>query len=297
MGKYELTWSEYREYMKMVDIFIDFMGRKMRPVTDDNRCDAVTCPSNLYDPSMTFKNGEEPRQPAVTMTPYGARQYTKWLSKLTQQVYRLPTEAEWEYACRAGTATAYHFGDDAADLGDYAWYAENSDETTQEVGQKNPNPWGLYDMYGNVAELVLDEYREDGYAELDAKTTAAAAVAWPTDYDFRVYRGGTYDDYEEDCRSASRRATEGDDWKIDDPNEPKSPWWYADPPTLAVGMRLLRPLKTPSEEDLVKVWDAAVEDVQDSADHRIGEGRGAWGLVDPTLPEAIVELEKIKAGG
>ena len=68
MGKYEVTWGEYKEFMKMVDTFIDFLGYQMRKVTDENRCDAVTAPSNLYDPSVTFENGEEPRQPAVTMT-------------------------------------------------------------------------------------------------------------------------------------------------------------------------------------------------------------------------------------
>ena len=266
-------------------------------MTDENRCDAVSAPSNLYDPSMTFKHGEEPRQPAATMTHYGAKQYTKWLSRLSGQVYRLPTEAEWEYACRAGSATAYHFGDDAAGLGDHAWYAENSDEKTHEVGQKKPNAWGLYDMYGNVAEIVLDEYREDAYGRLQPKASAADAVAWPTDYDFHVFRGGTYDDFEEACRSAARKATEGDTWKTKDPNEPKSPWWYADPPSLAIGFRLVRPLATPSAEELVRVWDADVEAIRDSANQRISEGRGAWGVVDPALPAAIVELQKKKAGG
>jgi sulfatase modifying factor 1 len=221
MSKYELTWSEYKLYMDLVDTFIGFIGYRLRPVTDDNKFDAVSAPSNLYDPSMTFDKGEDPRQPAVTMTAYAAKQYTKWLSKLTGVIHRLPSEAEWEYACRAGTSTAYHFGDDPADLGDHAWYADNSDETTHPVGEKNPNAWDLYDMYGNVAELVLDEYREDAYGELEGKTVAAAdAIAWPADYDFRVYRGGSFDEFEDGCRSAVRKATEGDEWKTEDPNEP-----------------------------------------------------------------------------
>jgi formylglycine-generating enzyme required for sulfatase activity len=297
MGKYEVTWAEYKNFMQLVDTFIDFKTYKMRVVTDENRCDAVTAPSNLYDPSVTFSHGEDPQQPAVTMTAYAAKQYTKWISKLTGQCYRLPTEAEWEYACRAGTTTAYYFGDSPGELGDHAWYADNSDEKTHHVGQKRPNPWGLYDMLGNVAELVLDEYRE-AYGASDGKPVAAAdAVAWPNDYDNRVFRGGSWDDFEEDCRSAKRRATEGEDWKIEDPNEPKSPWWYADEPSLCVGFRMMRSLREPSEEELRKVWDAAVADVQDAADHRISEGRGAWGLVDPDLPSAVEDLKKKKASG
>jgi formylglycine-generating enzyme required for sulfatase activity len=297
MGKYEIRWAEYREFMGLVDTFIDFTSYKMRLVTDENRADAITAPSNLYDPSMTFDKGEDPELPAVTMTVYAAKQYTKWLSRITGQYFRLPTEAEWEYACRAGATTAYPFGDDPADLGDYAWYEENSDETPHKVGEKKPNAWGLYDMIGNVAELVLDEYREDGYEAHGGKTVAAAdAVAWPTEYDNRVCRGGAWDDFEEDCRCAKRRATEGEDWKTEDPNEPKSPWWYADKPTLSIGFRIIRPLAPPTEEDLKKTWDPAVVDIQEAAEYRISEGRGAWGLVDPDLPDAIEAVKKKKAG-
>ncbi|MCK5186430.1 MAG: formylglycine-generating enzyme family protein [Deltaproteobacteria bacterium] len=113
--------------------------------------------------------------------------------------YRLPSEAEWEYAARAGTTTRYSFGDDASELGDYAWYINNSERETHPIGQKKSNPWGLYDMHGNVWEWVQDEYHgsydgapSDGSAWEDGNSTK------------RVYRGGGWILFAGNCRSAAR---------------------------------------------------------------------------------------------
>ena len=124
------------------------------------------------------------------------------MSQITGKTYRLPTEAEWEYACRAGTTTRYYFGDDASQLGDYAWYSANSQSKTHPVGQKKPNAWGLYDMSGNVWEWCEDDWH-DNY--IGAPTDGSA---WLINNDNRSHlkclRGGSWFESPNLCRSAYR---------------------------------------------------------------------------------------------
>jgi formylglycine-generating enzyme required for sulfatase activity len=122
------------------------------------------------------------------------------LSRITGKTYRLPTEAEWEYACRAGTTTRYYFGDDANQLGDYAWYYENSNDTTHPVGQKKPNAFGLYDLHGNVWEWCADTWHDnyDG-----APTNGSVWIKNGDDNRFPL-RGGSWGCNLDDCRSAIR---------------------------------------------------------------------------------------------
>ncbi|MEL6845263.1 MAG: SUMF1/EgtB/PvdO family nonheme iron enzyme, partial [Bacteroidota bacterium] len=212
--------------------------------------DAVTRPSPPYE-DPTFGMGTN-GYPAVSMTQFSALKFCKWLSDKTGRFYRLPTEAEWEYACRAGTTTAFSFGDDIDQLDEYAWHFDNSDEKYHKVGSKKPNPWGLYDMHGNVSEWTLDQYDAAFYQQL-ADKDGNIENPWrePTSLYPRTVKGGSWDDSKEDHRSASRISS-SPRWKERDPQIPKSFWWNTDSPF--VGFRLLSPAEQPSPEAQAAFW-------------------------------------------
>ncbi|MBQ6657324.1 MAG: formylglycine-generating enzyme family protein [Ottowia sp.] len=128
------------------------------------------------------------------------QEFVRRLSAQEGRSYRLPTEAEWEYAARAGSQTAYCFGDKEGDLGDYAWYRDNSDGRTHPVGEKLPNAWGLYDMYGNVWEWVADWYDGNYYASSSDTDNPHGPSAGTQ----RVVRGGCWNIGAGNCRSANR---------------------------------------------------------------------------------------------
>jgi len=244
MGKHEVTWDEYEVFMFQLDVARRSV-EKREPNALDKLADAASKPTKPYT-DMTFGMGKE-KFPAICMTQYAAACYCRWLSAKTGKYYRLPTEAEWEYACRAGTTTAYSFGDDAGQLGEYAWYYDNSDEKYQQVGKKKPNPWGLHDMHGNVAEWVLDQHDPTYYS----KSPKQNPVLSPTKVEPCVVRGGSWNDDPDLLRSAVRVGSTND-WKQQDPQVPQSIWYYTD--ALFVGFRVVRPLEVPSEEVQKKVY-------------------------------------------
>jgi formylglycine-generating enzyme required for sulfatase activity len=241
MGKCEVTWDEYDLFWKARP------GQKTdKEPENPKNADAVTRPTPPYA-DETFERGRE-GHPVICITHHAAMQYCRWLSLKTGKAYRLPTEAEWEYACRAGTKTAYYFGDDPKDLSEHAWYDVNSGNKTHEVGTKKPNPWGLYDMYGNAAEWCLDHYQKDYYANFPTDKPTLQPVLLPTEKRFpHVARGGGWD--EEDVaklRSAARRGSD-ESWIQLDPNRPKSIWWLTS--AEFVGFRIVRAVE---EQDNLK---------------------------------------------
>ena len=293
MARLEVTWKEYNQFISLYDAFKAFEENGVRAVTEANKVDAITAPTPLYEPSFTYEYGEDPELPAVTITQHSAKQYSKWMSAITDMQFRLPTEAEWEYACRAGAQTAYHFGDDASKLGDYGWFLDNTGDGGQRKGgQKKPNPWGLYDMHGNVAEWVLDNL--EPYEATEEAFDGATWVSKP-ELDPRVVRGGSWEFEAYQCRCASRLGSDSSQdewgWREYDPNTPASPWWFTSDPARGVGFRLIRALKELPRKQMEEAWKIDNEDTLYDVADRLSEGKGAQGIVDKTLPAAIKALK------
>jgi formylglycine-generating enzyme required for sulfatase activity len=232
--KLEASWEEYDSYRKeaAVDAPEDNLKRlKANP-------DAITGPTKPYS-DETFGHGRQGK-PVLCVPHHAVMEYCRWLSKKTGKAYRLPTEAEWEWACRAGTTTAYSFGNDAKKLGDYGWYADNADDDTHEGGKKKANPWGLYDMHGNLAEWCLDHYQPEYYKTLSLDRPTLEPVLMPDAKRYSyVARGGSWIDPPEMCRSAARRGSTKE-WLKRDPQRPQSIWWMTDADF--VGFRVVREL-------------------------------------------------------
>ena len=234
MAEKEVSFAEWDAFFKNMDV----------PQTKGISVDAVSRPTAQYI-DLTWGMGRDNRQPTNSMSQQAALMYCKWLYEKTGVFYRLPTEAEWEYACRAGTQTAAPFGNDPAMLTAYGYFKENSDGKFQKTGSLKPNNWGLYDMLGNLSEWTLDQYLPDAYALLppNAKDPLAApASKYP-----KVVRGGSYLDPAEELRCANRIASDAS-WNKRDPQIPKSKWWLTD--GMFMGFRVVRPEKAPSEAEV-----------------------------------------------
>jgi formylglycine-generating enzyme required for sulfatase activity len=237
MQAHEITWDEYRLFM--------FATQGGEIAHKDELVDAVSRPTRPYV-EMSFGMGID-GFPAISMTQHAAHKYAEWLSARTGEFYRLPTEAEWEYACRAG-ATG-----DASPLGDYAWYAANSEGKYQKVASKKPNAWGLYDMLGNVMEWTLDQYAQ--YAPYPSSAQVNPWVKAGQPYPNAV-RGGSWNDPPEMLTCTARVASDAS-WKQQDPQLPKSIWYLTDAQWL--GFRLVRPAKLPSVEEVYRYWNSGLE--------------------------------------
>ncbi len=241
MGKCEVTWEEYDLYWQKRRI-TDPAAKPKEP--KDIAADAVSRPTPPYS-DETFDHGRDGK-PCLCITHHASMEYCRWLSAKTGKLYRLPTEAEWEWACRAGTTTAYSFGD-VSKIDDYAWHQDNSNEHPGKVGAKKANPWGLHDMHGNVAEWCIDYYVKDAYAKRALTLPTLQPVSLPTAKRYPyVTRGGAWVQAAAKHRSAYRLPSTKD-WLERDPQRPQSIWWMTDADF--IGFRLVSPVE---EQDNLK---------------------------------------------
>ncbi|MCW3090053.1 MAG: formylglycine-rating enzyme family protein [Ferruginibacter sp.] len=233
MGAFEVSRDEF-------DVFY-----KDETTSANSDVDAVTRPSPQYV-DLSWGMGKEGGYPVNSLSQYAALMYCRWIYDKTGVFYRLPTEAEWEYACRAGTTSRYYFGDDEQQLDKYAWYKNNSDNKFQRSGLKQPNAWGLYDMLGNVCEWTLDHYEEKRMENMADKTENPFVAPIKAKYP-KALRGGGYTDEAIQLRCA-RRFKSDPLWNRRDPQIPKSKWWLTDAPS--VGFRIIRPREQPTAEKI-----------------------------------------------
>ena len=240
MGELEVTWNQFWAFYK------ETMSEGRTPpetiYANNSRedIDAVSGPTPPFGfPDQGWGMGE---RPAITMTHYSAETFCQWLSLKTGKKYRLPTEAEWEYAARGGTETPYFFegnpkkftnagfwnemfGADTTNINSYVIYGNNSKNRTQEPSMVKANPFGLKNMLGNAMEYCSDWYAEDAYSKL---ADGAVDPKGPESGTEHVVRGGQYTDDAADLRTAARNKTQHDAWLKTDPQNPKSIWWYSD---------------------------------------------------------------------
>jgi formylglycine-generating enzyme required for sulfatase activity len=244
IGEIEVSWKEYLEFFKATSS----QGRMEGRIATATKTDAISGPTPPWGaPDQGWGKGSNP---AITMSWHAANVYCRWLSQKTGKRYRLPTEAEWEYACRGGTTTPYFFeGDpkkftsegflkkifkpDTAVIASRVVYKVNSMSKTKDPSGLTPNPFGLKNMLGNVYEFCLDYYSENGYAA----DSSMIDPRGPSKGQEHVIRGGSFKSDARDVRSAARDFTKTRSWLVTDPQMPKSIWWYSD--CIDVGFRVV----------------------------------------------------------
>ena len=238
MSEIEITWDLFELFLdRKIDKFKKNSGKIK---LDIDAISGATAPYVNYN-----KKG----YPVINVTQYAASQFCKWLTAKTGHYYRLPTEAEWEFACRAGESGSFSFGNKAREMEDHGWFKKNSQGKIQRGRLKMPNQFGLYDMHGNVAEWVLDSYDPETYIVWGngiKNPLRKKKGIYP-----RVVRGGSFKNEINDLRSAARSYS-SPSWKQRDPQIPKSLWWHTD--ATHVGFRIVRPRLEPEKDELEKMW-------------------------------------------
>lgn len=269
IGKFEITWNQYnlfteesledirrQLYLVMYDVDIESDALSSPSLTREVLellreaevpSDVISKPSPSYG-DMTGGMGFD-GYPAINMTQFAAHMFTRWLTIKTGEFYRLPTEAEWEYACRAGQNEDYSPPAEN-DLEQMAWYRGNSNRKYHQVDTKEPNALGIYNMLGNVSEWTLDQYHPNYIAQLEDEP---AVNPWfkPEELYPRAARGGSWTEPAEAANCLYRKGSQPS-WKMNDPQLPKSLWWHTNAPF--VGFRVVKPIKQPESVDDYETW-------------------------------------------
>ncbi len=192
---------------------------------------------------------------AVGVTHHAANKFCQWLSFQTGHFYRLPTEAEWEYACRGGSKKIYSWGDDLKSATEFAWFGQKEGSVYHKAKQKKPNAYGLYDMHGNVLELTLDAYVENRKKHFGKDKVRNPWVKATKPYP-HVTKGGQWK-YPLEKIVASARTPTQPRWKRTDPQNPKSIWAFSNAPFL--GFRVVRPVTIPTAKEIYHYWNSGTE--------------------------------------
>lgn len=232
MGTKEVTFAEWDLYFKDTQL------------PQGKNPDGITRATPQYI-DLTWGMGRDATHPTNSMSQAAAMMYCKWLYSKTGIFYRLPTEAEWEYACKA---SATQVSPEPKLLQEYGYFKDNSSGKFHHVGEKKPNAFGLYDMLGNLSEWTLDQYDPTYFSKMESKDPLnPPASKYP-----KVVKGGSYVDGAPELRCSNRIASNAD-WNKRDPQIPKSKWWLTD--GMFVGFRVVRPLKQPGKEEIEKFFN------------------------------------------
>jgi sulfatase modifying factor 1 len=292
IAKTETTWKQYSPFLDLGSVFRQFDQLKIRQISSDNEIDGVTAPSLIYDEDYRMNHfGGTPRHPVGTVSQFGAKAYTKYLTKLTSTPYRLPSAVEWQYAANANRKNTTT----PADAFNKTAWTRNNSKTRQKVASKLPNLWGLYDMQGNVSEWVLDGHEFDPSTSINKGSIGSlTAVAWPTAYRKRVALGGSFLDLPKDCQTDSRKIS-GAELYEEEPMLPHSPHWTTSMAGQGIGFRIVRPISRTILQELAnRYWEPDHPEIIDALKVKQKSGYATRGLVNPELPTAAQNFVRQK---